>query len=418
MTARELLRWSALEARRRRRARAGLGRVPPAGWAAVAAAALAIEIVRRGGDEVSRLWIAAAVIGNAVVVFGAPFRMYWRRDTALLARLPLDGDVLYRVALARSAAAAARVAVALAVAACAFGAVDSWAIAGRHALLGAIGAVASAALGPAVALFAGALIASERAMALVHSLAGGEIGAPKTTWLGLLPGVAAAAVGAALLAGAPWAAGDTATAVGSPEALAVAAIGIAAGVLAASLPLARRWMGAAVREVAALDAVRLAHVDRVGPSALERACGRLLSRGARLVFDKDAAVARRRYPAPYLVMGLGVVALWIVAAVRPEAMTTWAAALLGAQATYAAVMARRLWTPPVEHAVLVRTLPIASGDVAAAKRAAAALRAAIAIGAGGVPVVARAPDPAELAVVVAAAAAVALLAGARADRRA
>ena len=86
MNARRLLAWSDREERRRRAARGGLGRLPPLVWSLIAAAVFSGEVARRiraGHDEgASQLWIAVAIAGFAVVVFGAPFRMFWRRDSA------------------------------------------------------------------------------------------------------------------------------------------------------------------------------------------------------------------------------------------------------------------------------------------------------------------------------------------------
>ena len=223
MTARRLLGWSDLEEGRRRALQGGRGALPPQVWSALAAVGLTAELARRidAGEpgSASQLWIATAIVGFAVVVFLAPFRMFWRHDSALLARMPLRGGVLYRLALLRSARTALRVALPCVAGACAFGVLLDWELALRHLALVGAAAFAASLLGPAAALTAGALIASDRALALIESVAGGEVGAPKTTWLGLFPGLAATAIGAALLAGAPWAAGLPTTAIGAPAIL-------------------------------------------------------------------------------------------------------------------------------------------------------------------------------------------------------
>jgi hypothetical protein len=418
VTARRLLAWSDREERRRRAARTGLGRLPPIAWSAVAGAALAAEMARRidAGDpgSASQLWIAVGIVGFASVVFGAPFRMFWRRDSAFLARLPLDGGALYRLALIRSARAAIHIAIPVVMGAAAFGPLSHWDVAIRHLALAGAAAAGAAMLGPAVALFAGAIVASDRALQLVQSIGGGEVGAPKTAWLGIFPGIAAAAVAAALMAGARWVAGDSMTAIGAPGVLFGALVGGPAAILGASLPTARTMMTDAVREVAALDYERLAHIEITRPSLLERAWERAaVPAAARAVFEKDAKLSRRRYPGPYFLSFAGVAALWIVAAARPDNLTAWTAAIVGFLAVYTVIMARRLAIEPVEHPRFLRTLPIASASVAAAKRQAVILRALFTIGAGAAPVIARAPDPAPLAIAVAIAIALALAAGLR-----
>jgi hypothetical protein len=306
-------------------------------------------------------------------MFGAPFRLYWRRDAQLLARLALDGRALFRLAVRRGARAAT-----LAVGPCALAALAFWpiaepAIALRHLALAGVAWLMAAALAPAAALSAGAIVASDRAQALVQSL--GEASAPKTAWLGLLPGLAATAMALLLIAAAPWAAG-----------------------------------------VAALDQERLAHIDRSTASPLERGWSALVARapGARLVFDKDARLSRRRYPIPYFVGVVGVLVLWGIAAFGSAGSLGWAYALLGGLAAYAVVMARRLEVPPIEHPAFLATLAIAPGEVAAGKRAAVALRVLVTCVLGGAPLVARAADPLETAAVVAAVSAAALVVGLRA----
>jgi hypothetical protein len=260
----------------------------------------------------------------------------------------------------------------------------------------AAAAIASAAIGPAAALFAGALIASDRAMAAVQSLTG-EVGAPRTTWLGMFPGIAAAAIGAAIMAAAPWLVGADSTAVGRAPALIAVLLGSSLAALLASLPLAPGAMVAAVREVAALDRERLAHVERAEPSALERAWSRLVRADARGVYLKDARLARRRYPAPYFLTALALAALWVVALAEPEAYVTWFASLLAVLAAYAVIMAWRSVRPPIEHPRLLAALPLSQRAVADAKRKPIVLRLAVGLGAGAGPAVALAPEPAHLA---------------------
>jgi len=421
VTARWLLAWGDREQRRRRAARRGLARLGPGGWSMVAAAVLGLELARRLAAGLPAgahaLWIAVAVVGFAVVVFGAPFRMYWRHDCGFIGRLAIDGETLFRLAMMRSARAAAWTLLVCAVGAGVLGSALGVEVGLRHLTLAVVAAAASAAVGPSVALFAGALIASDRAMALVDAVAGAEIGAPKTTWLGMLPGIAATAVGAALLAGARWAAGASMTAIGRPLVVFAVVLGVSSVILIVAWRIAGGVMLAAVREVAALDRVRLAHVERSTASALERLWASVtLSESGRRVFAKDAALARRRYPAPYFLAALGVLALWIVAVVAPGDLEAWAGGLLGALAVYAVVMARRLATPPVEHPAYLATLAVSARTVGAAKVSAVVLRVAVTLVLGAVPVVARADNPvrvgAGVAVVLVAATTVAIAAAA------
>ncbi len=420
MTARRLLQWSDREERRRRASRVGVSRLPPLAWSAIAAVAFAGEVARRiyagHGEGASQLWIAVAIAGFAVVVFGAPFRMFWRRDSAFLGRMAIDGGALYRLGLIRSARAAVYVAIPCAAAAVVFGPLVHWEIAFRHLELAGAAAFTAALLGPAVALFAGALIASDRALQLMESVAGGEVGAPKTTWLGMFPGMCAAALGAALMAGAPWVAGAPDTAIGPPVALFGAMLGAAVVGFAASLSIARSAMTAAVREVAALDTVRLAHIERTSLSAIERAWSATIPAGGRAVYVKDAKLARRRYPAPYFLMAIGVVALWIVAGTRPDTMTTWAGVLVGGLAVYTIIMDRRLATAPIEHPQFLATLAVDPRHAIAAKRQATVLRALLTVVIGGIPIIVRAHDPIEMSVIVGAALVATLFGGMRPRR--
>lgn len=404
MTARELLAWSDRDDRRRRLARRGVGSAPPLAWSLAAGAAVFGELARRIADgdprTASALWIAIALAVYSTVMFGAPFRLYWRRDSAFLGRLAIAGGALFRLALLRSVRAAAHALIICGGGALAFAAFGEGALAARHLALAGCGALAGALLGPAVALFAGGTVASDRAVAVLESL-GGEARAPKTTWLGTLPGLAATAVAAALLAGAGWAAGADATAIGAPALLLALAAGVPIAAIAIALSVAGSMMPAAVREVAALDRERLAHVELTQPSAIESLWGRLtVPASARPIYGKDLRLARRRYPAPYFLSAAGVLALWIVAATRPDSMLQWTGLLIGGLAVYAVVMARRLAMPPVEHPRLVRTLAVRPRDLLAAKRQEISLRLLTTVILGGAPVAARAPDPTRTMIVL------------------
>lgn len=391
MTARRLLAWGDLDDRRRRQARRSpLARISPWLVSCLAGVALGAELYRRLAVEEDpagalRLWLALTIAGHVLVLFGSPHRLYWRRDSALLARMPIAGGPLFRLALMRSARSAARVALASGIAALAFGPELGWDLAGRLALLVAVAALGAGALGPAAALVAGAVVASDRAQAMLGEIAG-EFKAPRTSWLGILPGVAGSALVIALVLLAPWAAGAPAQGAREPVLL---ALSLGLPPLAALLALARadRVIPAALREVSALDQERLAHIDRVFASRLERAWfgAALRSAGARLVAAKDAALTRRRFPSPYFIAPVGTGVLWLMAWLGGARVVPWASVVLFGLAVYAVLMARRLIAPPVEIPRLLATLPIAPSEARAAKRAAVLLRALVWIAPGGIP---------------------------------
>jgi len=403
IAARRLLAWGDLDERRRRAARRGLARISPWLISGLAGIVFAAEILRRTGmlGEVGasanlpgalRLWLAVTAAAHVLVLFGSPHRLYWRRDAALLVRLPIAGGPLYRMALLRSARAAARAALPCAMAALAFAPMLGVAAAGRLvALVGAAGFIAGL-FGPAASLFAGAMVASDRIQALIGEM-GGEVRAPRTAWLGIVPGATGAALVVLLVALRPWAVDASAGGGGAEPALAAAFL-IPLAAAAWSLRAAATALPAALREVSALDQVQFAHVERSPASRLERAWFRaLLTAQAQRLADKDARLARRRFPTPHLLGPLGVVVLWILAAAGRAGALPWAGVVLFGLAAYAVVMARRLVAPPIELGRLVRTLPLSPGDVRAAKRAPILLRALTWTAVGGVPFAAVWPEP-------------------------
>jgi hypothetical protein len=367
--ARRLLVWGDREDRRRRRARPGPAGWHPLLWSALAGLGLGAEVLRSlgvlgdaaRGDATfvgaSRLWLAVLIAGHTLVIFGAPFRMFWRRDAALLGRLPLRGAPLFAVALIRTARATAVAQLPLIIAALAFGPWLAWEASVRHLILAAVVALWGALLAPSAALAAGAVVASDKAEALLASM-GGEFRAPKTSWLGVLPGLVATGMALLAIACADWIVGAEGTAIGAPLPVLVAAAVIPVVAIAWAARAADRIMLEATREVAALDQERLAHVERTRPTAVDRAVMGRLAPAARLVYGKDARLQRRRYPMPYFLGVVGVGVLWIVAAVRPDDLLVWAAAITGCLAAYGVIMARRLVTPPTELAGMLRTLPL------------------------------------------------------------
>lgn len=431
MDAKRLLHWGDLEARRRRVARRrGLSGLSPWIYSILAALVLAFVVGRAfrvfgadiAGDSDPRtainLWLAAVACAHVIVLLGAPFRMYWRYDSMLLARTAVAGRPLFAVALIRSARAAAKVALPCAAGALmlALGPVGSGDIAARHLALVAIAFAWAALFGPAVALGAGAIVASDRARAALSSLAG-EFQPPKTSWLGILPGFAGTGLVLLLIALSDWTRGLDRAPVGEPLYLLI--IGAAVPVLCAVWAVARAdaVMVAAIREVSALDQERLAHIELTRPSAIERLAGKSLGgRGARAVFEKDASLARRRYPIPFFFGVVGVIISWILAAAAPNDLMFWAGAISAGLGVYGVVMARRFVQPPIEHMQYVRTLPIAEADLVRAKRLHVLMWVLSYMVIGAVPVVIRSPEPLVAAATLGGIIAVTIVAGFTAAR--
>lgn len=410
MKARSLIRWSALEEKRRKREKGGLGSLPELVTSALLGGVLAAEILRRfvmaeDSEKLevalasSQLWIAAAVCGYAIVVFGAPFRLYWRSDSKLLASLPMPGSSLFALALWRSHRSAFQVSVALAIALVPTALLFDGALALRHGLAIAVGFIGAAWLGPAAALGAGAIVASDKAQAMLASM-GGEFQAPRTSWLGVLPGLSATACAIGIIAVSPWIVGGRPPG-GSIALIVVVAAGLSLASVAWAWLRAADVIPAAVREVAALDQEILAHVERSEASALESGfMSWFLRANAALVAAKDAALLRRRYPSPYFMIPCGIVAVWIVAASQPASYLPWAGAFFGAIMVYAYLMAKRAQSAPVELPALIATLAISPKDVSAAKNRMAILRIGFIAIVAGIPMVLRAPDPLSTAIFV------------------
>jgi hypothetical protein len=318
------------------------------------------------------------------LVLGAPFRMYWRRDSTLLARLPIAGPALFRLAswLALRSAAGYLLALGLAAAPL-FLFLDAGPIA-RLLLLGGALVIAGMLSSTVAGTVAGAIVVSAKTQELIREVSSGQV-APGVVWLSMVP--AAFAVGVVLVGY------EAATAPRTPVVLLAATVGVAAILHEVTRRLLAPALSDATREVAALDAVRNAHVDLVGPRGLERAWGTLAG-AARPLYEKDVTVMRRRHPGFYLLTGLGVIALWLVAFLagepeRTQVVLAGAAAL----AAYALLAARRLTVPPSEHPRLLATLPLGASAVARAKTAHVAWRAVWAIVVGGAPAVIRSPRP-------------------------
>jgi hypothetical protein len=409
MNARRLLHWGDLEDRRRLRARAGVAAWPSWVWAVLGGLLLCADVARRAGvfgaavagdagvPAASRLLLLAIAAGDVLVVFGTPFRLYWRHDAPLLGRLSIPGRSLFVVGLVRSLRAAGRVLVV-----CVPGVLGLLAVpdigmmlAVRHLAVAVATACMAGLLAPAAGLLAGAMVASDKVHAALDSF-GGELRGPRTSWLGFLPGVTAAAVALLVLASSSWVRGETAATVAGPAHV-LLGTAVVLSVVAALWALRRAdaLMTGALREVVALDRERLAHVDLVTPSRIERLVAGWLAGpgGAGVVFDKDARLLRRRFPIPFFFGTVGLISLVIVGWRASEDALIWAAAIAGGLGVYGAVMARRLVSPPTEHPRFLRSLPVGGRGALRAKRARVVLWVACYVVPGAAVVVVRSAVP-------------------------
>ncbi len=364
LTGRELLAWGDLEARRR-------GGAPAWLVAGGLGLAIAAEVARRAGwFEGARalpgttLVVAVLLAAFVPAMFGAPYRMFWRRDAALLARLPVDGRALWYVAVARAARAAGRSAVVVAPTLGLIAAVDVT-TAARAAALAATMAVAAIALVPAVCLAAADLVATGKARGLAAAVSGGEVALPTTTWLGGLPATAIAGVVLAAIYGAPWL-GDGGGLAGPIGMGVVVGGALAAGAWATAA--AARVYPLAMREVAALDRQIHAHLEIHPPTALERVVRDRLGPAAP-IHDRLARLVRRRYPLVVFAGAAGGATLIVVGLAAPAELVAWLGVTAAALGFLAGWLSRALARPPLELPRLTATLPVTAASVAAARTA-------------------------------------------------
>jgi hypothetical protein len=317
---------------------------------------------RAGVDEAAAWWLRVTMIAGAAMVMRGPWLLFWRPDSALLARLPIDGAALYRLGAIRAARLALATGLVLVLACAPW--IDAPVAMARHLAVVALTMITAALLTPAATTAGGAIVASDRAQALIDSMAG-EFRGPSVAWLSLLATVGGLGVGSAVWILAPWI--DSGSWDQSTIVVVVAAPVTAIALHVAAIPLARTTLSAATREVAALDAVRLAHVQLDRARGLERLIGRAAGPG-RPVYEKDVALARRRFPLFYLTAGLGVIVAWIIAlAGNSGTRTQWVIGVMVLLAAHLALFAQRLVTPPIERARLLATLPFPPGAIRRAK---------------------------------------------------
>jgi hypothetical protein len=319
------------------------------------------------------------------------------------------------VATGRSRRAAGATALALALAAVPLVLDDAAAGLARLAPVVLGGALAGALGTPPIGTLAGTMVSDQRAGRGLGQVTG-EGAAPPVIWLSLLPGLGGVAMALAGYGAAAWAVSG---ATGELGGIHVAWCGLAPGAALLAWPLGRRQaaraLSNATREVAALDAVKLAHVELDRAKGLEGAWGALAGGGAaRAMYEKDVALARRRYPLYFASAAIATLVLWGVAgfagAATQSRWALWAAVLLS---SYLVVLGGRLAHPPVERPRLVATLPLAPGAVLRGKWTLVSWRLVVIL-AAALPAALRAGDRTVLGVVAGAALGGAVLAALRA----
>jgi hypothetical protein len=326
-----------------------------------------------------------------------PFHLYWRKDAALLAQLPIGGGALFDAAWLRCIRAAVATMLTVAIGAVPLALLDleavSYAtrsleptpIAGpsapgltpidfalRHVAFTVVLGLLAACLLPAVATWAASLVTQGRdVLELATQLGGaparkdhdGSDGLARppqppgssSAILGALPGFAATVVIVLVIIAAPW--------LHNRETVlsALTVLGALAGVsllaIAGVRAMAPRVMGTILRDVSALDRQRLATLEIRPPTALERLVASLLG-DASLPYRKDARLMRRRYPMAFALGALCFLVLVIVGLAKPSDPTPWLVAVLAGAVMYAIALAGRLARAPIELPRLAATLPI------------------------------------------------------------
>ena len=360
-----LLAWGDLDAARRGR------RWLPWAMALVAGAAGAALAAQRAGwfrgergVPGTGLVVAVLLAGFVPVMFAAPYRMFWRRDASIMARLPIPGGALWWAAIVRAARAALMAAIVVAPTLALIASVDLASGLRGAALAGALVA-ATIGLLPGVSLAAAWLVTAGKADVLASSVAG-EHRLESTTVMGALPGATIAGVIVAMIYAGPWLfdGGDLA----GPIAVAIIAGGAILAGLGGSVA-APAVYPLAMREVAALDRQAYAHLEIHPPTRLERLVRDRLAPGPASVFDRIARLIRRRYP---LVVFAGVViaaTLLIVGIARPAEPLPWLVGCGAGAGLLGRWLAGAVARPPIELQRSTAMLPVSPADVVRARRA-------------------------------------------------
>jgi len=365
MNSRAMIRWSGLHERRARSVPAVVA--PLVGGGAIAAWVWWRSTA--GVMAASHGWLAGAMVAYAVAFMRVPFHIYWRADAAMLAQLPIEGRPLFDAALVRCLRAALATTAAAVIGVAPLVVLPGGAaLALRHAAVAvALGAAAGLLL-PGVTVGAAALVVvgGERLLRAAVALGGAPAresgGATPTTGvppsasatLGALPGFAATFVFGAVPLVSPWLYGEPPR---SPAPAVLGAIVAASAIAAVAARAGAGIMGRVLRDISALDRQRLATLEIKPPTPIEQAIARLVG-DARLAYEKDARLMRRRFPMAFALGGAVFVVLAVVGWVQPADPTPWLAAVIGGAAAYGLVLAGRLRRPPIELARLSATLPL------------------------------------------------------------
>jgi hypothetical protein len=337
MNATRLLHWTDLEARRR----------SPYRWLRRAAVAGALAGLVAYSASLAT-WHSLITFAFASTMIATALGMFWRADAALLARLPIPGLVLLQAAILRAARAALLTALTLAIAGLPLlTQVPDAALLRGLALIGTL-ALLTATLIPAAAAAASLMVAGGQLASATATVAG--VDTPErlpTTVLGALPGTAAALATLLAISLRPWIADGSSTVLGpAPTVLGITAIAC----LAALTLIARsaHGMSIALREVAALDRQRLAHLEIHPPRGLEALVTRALPRTSSLVYDRTSRLMRRRYPMAWVIGFLAYLLAVPLAIWSPSDAFTWSLGLAIATSVYALSLSLRLHRPPID----------------------------------------------------------------------
>lgn len=377
------------------------------GMVLVAGAALAVLTAWRADAttiaSASHVWLGGTLAAFALTFMRTPFQIYWRKDAALLAQLPIEGTILFDAALWRCARAALATTLVAILGAIPFALLDAdrvgaatralqaMPIAGdpvprftplelfaTHAALAATLGLVAACFIPGVVTYAGSLVAGSKRLLQVATALGGapvreRVHPPLTApgmgsagaVLGALPGFASSVVFVLAVLVAPALLDHEAHLAPGP------ALGIAAGLSVALIVAMRQrapaLMGSLLRDVSALDRQQLATLELHPPTAIERGVASLVG-AAGLAYTKDARLMRRRYPMAYALGALAFIVLLIIGIAQPSE-PAWLITTLVGVGLYAVSLGRRLTRPPIELARLSSTLPL---DAAMRTRAKAA----------------------------------------------
>ena len=321
------------------------------------------------------------VFAAGILVLKIPSELYWQKDSGFLSRLPLRGRSHFYCALKNSAKSCFWLFLPF------FSTVVVYYFCSKDVSTslkqGGFGvSIALSALlwGLASSVFAGMIVSSSQIQSAINSM-GGEFSAPKSSWLGILPGLAGVMVMAAVLGGAGWAMEEK-VALGSIEMLLGPLLigGVAAGVW--SYFMSDKELPPAMREVSALDREILAFVERAGPSKLEGIFAKMFSKGAAglALSHKDATLLRRRFPLPLFLFFLFIGLFWIGLLVGGDFFKSWGAGFFVLGVLVIAYLSFCVWRDPIEKMRYLKTLPLTASDMFKSKMAFVVLRSGLFLG--------------------------------------